>query len=205
MPTKTRKKTYDFLHYKHGNYQRVLEAIRKQYISEGEPERLAVPYILMCATTLEARINDEFYIHAMRLWGDSYKSIADAYLSMTFRSKLNALVPFLTNNQYRINQGHIVYQRLASLISVRNLLAHPKPTMIKFEEDESAEPETWPFPYPKMSLEITESLSDLTMGATKTYTPIEYHDAIEKLEKWFLHRCPDHLSKVAMVVRSEGV
>jgi hypothetical protein len=112
MSTKSQKKTYEFHHHKHANYERILRTIHEQYISEGEPERLAVPYILMCATTLEARLNDELYGYAMRIWGDSYKSIADAYLSMTFRSKLNALVPILTNNQYKINQDHIVYQRL---------------------------------------------------------------------------------------------
>jgi len=204
MPTKTRKKKYDFLQYKYSNYIRVLEALRKQYISEGEPKRLAVPYILMCATTLEARLNDELCSHAMQLWDDSYKSIADVYLSMTFRNKLNALVPFLTNNKYRINQDHFVYQRLASLISVRNLLAHPKPIVRKIEEDELAGFKTWP-PLPKLPPGVFEALSDLTMGATKTYTPIEYHDAIEKLNKWFFSRYPDRLSKIAMVVKSKDV
>ena len=42
------------------------------------------------------------------------------------------------------------------------------------------------------------------MGATKTYTPVEYHDAIEKLEKWFFRRYPDRLSKVEMLIEREA-
>jgi hypothetical protein len=41
---------------------------------------------------------------------------------------------------------------------------------------------------------------DITLGALKTFTPLEYHYALEKLETWFFQRCPDKLSKVAMVV-----
>jgi hypothetical protein len=41
---------------------------------------------------------------------------------------------------------------------------------------------------------------DITLGASKTFTPLEYHEALEKLDKWFFHRFPDRLSKVAMVV-----
>ena len=41
---------------------------------------------------------------------------------------------------------------------------------------------------------------DITLGASKTFTPLQYHEALEKLEKWFFARCPDRLSKIAMVV-----
>lgn len=202
MTQDSRRHKYKFHHHKHGNYQRVLDAIRDKYLAENEPEHLAVPYVLMCATTLEARLNDELHDFAATNWRDSFKPIADAYMSMNFRGKLNALVPILTNNQYRINQDHVVYQRLVSLISVRNLLAHPKPTVSEFA-DASEDAPTWPFPYPMIPKEMVEILSDLTMGATKTFSPIEYHDALEKLERWFFHRCPDRLSKIAMVVRRE--
>ncbi len=201
LARKTENRTkVKYHHHKHGGYERILDAMRDQYLNESEPDRLAVPYILMCATTLEARMNDELHDHAYKMWGDKYKTIADAYFSMTFRGKLNALVPILTNGRYRINRDHFVYQRLVSLISVRNLIAHPKPTVGEFEEFELEEGETWPFTYPRIPAEIIEKLTDITMESTKSFTPVEYHEAIEKLEKWFFHRCPDRLSKIAMVV-----
>jgi hypothetical protein len=203
MVAKPAKKKYRFHHYKHANYQLILDAVRKEYLSEGEHKHLAVPYVLMCATTLEARLNDELHGYASKIWGDDYKSIADAYLSMSFRGKLTAVVPFLTNNKYRINQKHIVYQRLASLITVRNLLVHPEPTVEKFEIRELPEDKRLPFPYPQLPREIFEKLDDLTMGATKKYTPVEYHDAIKKFERWFFNRYPDRLSKVSMVVKGK--
>ena len=123
---------------------------------------------------------------------------------MNFRGKLNALVPILTNNQYRINHEHIVYQRLASLITVRNFLAHPKPTVGEFVVEESPDAKTWPFPYPQIPRHVIDTFDDLTMGATQTFSPVDYHDAIEKLEKWFFHRCPDRLSKIAMVIKREN-
>jgi hypothetical protein len=199
MVESAKRRKFTFHHHKHANYERVLEAIRVRYEKESEPEYLAVPYILMCATTLEARLNDELFGFASATWKDDFKAVAEAYLSMSFRGKLNALVPVLTNNEYRINHDHFVYQRLASLISVRNVLAHPKPSVGEFE-DASEDGPTWPFPYPLMPKELTDTMSDLTMGATKTFSPLEYHEAIEKLEKWFFRRCPDRLAKVAIVV-----
>lgn len=41
---------------------------------------------------------------------------------------------------------------------------------------------------------------DIALGATKTFTPLEYHEALDKLEKWFFRRYPDKLTKVAMVI-----
>lgn len=198
-----RRKQYSLHHHKHGNYERVLQAMREEYFSKGKPDHLTVPYVLMCATTLEARLNDELYGFASKTWEENSKLIADAFLSMSFRGKLIALVPILTNQRYRINQEHFVYQRLASLITLRNLLAHPKPTIYSFESPEVGESQLWPFPYPQIPKEMIDKLSDLTMGATKTFTPVEYHEAIEKLENWFLQRCPDRLSKIAMVVKSK--
>jgi hypothetical protein len=41
---------------------------------------------------------------------------------------------------------------------------------------------------------------DVTLGAAGEFTPPEYHEALDKLEKWFFRRCPDRLSKVDMVI-----
>ena len=141
---KTGKKKYTFHHHKHAIYERILKALRKEYLAGGEPERLSVPYVLMCATALEARLNDELHGYSSSIWGDDYKPLADAFMSMSFRGKLNALVPILTNNKYRMNQNHIVYRRLASLITMRNLLAHPKPSVEEYEAEDSRDEQAWP-------------------------------------------------------------
>jgi hypothetical protein len=193
MTKKTSKKMHRFHHHKHANYTRILDEIREDYVARDQPDYLVIPYILMCATTLEARLNDELHGFATETWRDDYKTIADAYLSMSFRAKLDAVVPILTGNKFRMNPSHIVYKKLQSLISVRNRMVHPRPTVVSFESEMTA-------PHPSMPYELIEMLDDLTMGFAKEYSPIEYHEAIDKLERWVLHRCPDRLSKVALVV-----
>jgi hypothetical protein len=88
---------------------------------------------------------------------------------------------------------------LKSLIAARNRAAHPRPTLSSFEGEALDNP----FPFmPRYSIpeEFIDFLDDLTMGLAKKYSPIEYHEAIEKLERWVLRRCPDRLSKVALVI-----
>jgi hypothetical protein len=41
---------------------------------------------------------------------------------------------------------------------------------------------------------------DITLGASRTFTPLEYHEALDQLEKWFLLRRGGNLSKLDMVV-----
>lgn len=200
MSKKPKKEKYKAHLFAHPNYDRILREIRKKYIDESEPDYLAVPYVLMCATALEARLNDELYNYALSAWQDNFSMIAQSYLSINFKGKLNAFVSILTNDRYRINQDHFVYQRLASLIKVRNTLAHPKPSIQDYEIVKN-DPMTWP-PF-QLPLEFYENVSDLTLGSTDAFTPLEYHEAMEKLEKWFFNRCPDRLSKIAMVVANE--
>jgi len=56
-----------------------------------------------------------------------------------------------------------------------------------------------------MANQISHEAPDITLGASKTFTPLEYHEALDKLEKWFFLRCPDKLAKVAMVLAREEV
>ena len=165
---------------------------------EQQREFLVVPYVLTCAAYLEAKLNDSLHRHSIERYGED---VANVMLSLGLPRKLDVLVPFMTDGQYRINKDHIVYQRLASLIQVRNSITHAKPQL---EEIEAADAELVPasvlFPEgPKFPRQFFTGL-DITLGAAKRFSPLEYHDALDKLERWFFHRCPDKLRKVAMVV-----
>ena len=117
---------------------------------------------------------------------------------MNLRSKLNALVPLLTEHRFQFNRNHFVYRRLNSHISVRNALVHPKP----FEHDFPVSHEVHPLGYPVLDGYV-EVADDLTLGKVKEFGPLEYHEALEKLDKWFFKRLPDHISKVAMLVANK--
>ena len=123
--------------FAHPKYSQILEKIKTRYLKDNKPDYLDVPYILMCATTLEAKLNDELHNYAVKLWKDEFATIANSYMSMSFKSKLNSLVPILTDNQFRINQDHFVYKCLASLIKVRNKLVHPKTSIKTFKIKDS--------------------------------------------------------------------
>src|SRR5271157_5765172 len=97
-------------------FLRLLERMRDRYTKEGEAEDLVVPYVLLCALTLESKLNDALMNKAKRLCKGGSNALEDAFCSMSFKGKLNALVPVLTNGRYCINNDHFVYQRLASLI-----------------------------------------------------------------------------------------
>ena len=122
-------------------------------------------------------------------------------MSLSLPRKLDVLVPVMTEGRYRMNKKHFVYQRLISLIRVRNAITHAKSET----EEITATPEdliSVPAIFPGTAQIPHQFMDepDITLGASKTFTPLEYHDALEKLEKWFFHRCPDKLSKVAIVV-----
>jgi hypothetical protein len=173
--------------------------LRKHYKAEKQPEVLVIPYVLTCAAYLESKLNESLFLFALKRYGNE---VADALMSLSLPKKLNVLVPVLTDGKYRMNTKHIVYQRLVSLIRVRNSLAHAKSDIEEVDEN----PEGL-FGIPsflsdptKMLLRPKIDLPDLTLGAAKTFSPLEYHDALQKLERWFLLRYPDKLSKVAIVL-----
>jgi hypothetical protein len=192
-----KEKTYKFasIVFKSTSLLRGLEKLRKHYKAESQPEPLVIPYILTCAAYLESKLNDSLFIFAITRYGEE---VADALMSLRLPKKLNVLVPVMTEGRYRIKKEHIVYQRLISLIRVRNSITHAKSEL----EETTATPDV---SFPPFGIAPTPSQSkfnplDITLGASKTFTPLQYHDALEKLEKWFFQRCPDKLSKVAMVV-----
>ncbi len=177
---------------------RILDGLRKHYEKVTDKDCLVVPFVVTCAVALEARLNDELVNYAHSKWDWDEPALAQSLLTMNLRSKLNALVPLLTEHRFQFNRNHFVYRRLNSLISVRNALVHPKP----FEHDFPVSHEVHPLGYPVLDGYV-EVADDLTLGKVREFGPLEYHEALEKLDKWFFKRLPDHISKVAMLVANK--
>jgi len=182
-------------------FERILGVMRKTYEASDNKDGLCVPYIVICAAALEAILNDALLEHASSKWGHEQKDYANSLMSMSFRSKLDSLAPLLTSHQYRLDKNHWVYQRLGALITERNNLVHPKP------QEHDVPITRGPHPvyggaadYPILPAEYFELASDLTLGTGKRYSPQQYHEAIEKFDKWFLRRLPDRISRVALLV-----
>jgi hypothetical protein len=182
--------------YKSPSIGYALKKLRTNYEEESQPQYLVVPYILTCAAYLEAKLNDSLHRHCAERYGDGTSKII---LSLQLPKKLEILVPFMTDGQYGINKSHIVYQRLTSLIQVRNSITHAKPTREEIEaSDEELIACSFMYPSVKLPSKFLEP-ANLAMDACKQFSPIQYHDALDKLEKWFFQRCPDKLRKVAIV------
>lgn len=198
MTAKEKKYKYALRIIKSTQLHRSLENLRALYQEKKEPEYLVVPYVLTCAAYLEAKLNDSF-CDAEKQFGQEFSA---AMQSLKLPTKLKVLVPLLTNGKYDINMDHFVYQRLISLIRVRNAIAHAKSEL---EEIKSSDKDLIEVPilnagFVKTPKKIANTHPDITLDASKTFSPLEYHDALDKLEKWFFLRYPDKLSKVAMVI-----
>jgi hypothetical protein len=196
----TTKKMFGYRLIKSTQLGRALSKLGDLYREKGEPEFLVIPYVLTCAAFLEARLNDAF-LDLETQFGEPF---ADAMQSLSMPKKLVCLVPALTSGEYEINKDHFVYQRLVSLIRIRNTIAHAKSETREIEvvETDMTTPVSFqsvgPVRVPHgFFTHIPEG--DETLGASKTFSPGEYHDALNKLEKWFFLRCPDRLSKIEMV------
>jgi len=194
-----RSKKFTRLVFKSTSVGRVLDKLRKHYQSEREPESLVIPYVLTCAAYLESKLNDSFLQFAMDRYGED---VTNALMSISLARKLDILVPVLTEGRYKINKDHFVYQRLISLIRTRNAITHAKSEL----QEISAAPEDIlevPVLFSSGMAQVPRQFMDkpdITLGAAKTFSPLEFHDALDKLEKWFFHRSPDKLAKVAMVL-----
>jgi len=182
-------------------FERILGVMRKTYETSDRKDGLCVPYIVMCAAALEAILNDALIEHASSKWGNEQKDYANSLMSMSFRSKLDSLAPLLTSHQYRFDKSHWVYQRLGALITERNNLVHPKPQEHVVSITRGPHPVYGGAPhFPIFPVEYFDLADDLTLGAGKKYSPQQYHEAIEKFDKWFLRRLPDRISKVALLL-----
>ena len=192
------KKKYARITFKSTSLWRVLEKLREHYKSEHKPKTLVVPYVLTCATYLESKLNDSLLEFSIERYGDD---MTTALMRLTLTNKLNVIVPILTDGRYRINKEHFVYQRLVSLIRVRNSISHAKSEIEELEA--GSEDLIKSIVHPLAIIQIPRQFinePDITLGASKAFTPLQYHDALDKLEKWFFGRYPDRLSKVEMVI-----
>ena len=140
-------------------FSRVLDSMRSHYEHAKDKEWLVIPYIVTCAAALEARLNDELVEYAHRKWQCNEPTFAQSLLTMSLRGKLNTLVPLLTEHRFQFNRSHFVYQRLNSLISVRNLLVHPKP--VYKDLPVAGDPHPFGFQIPEEYFELVE---DVTLG-----------------------------------------
>lgn len=200
MSQKKPSEKYARVTFKSASLHWILEDQRKRYKAEQQErqlEYLVVPYVLTCAAYLEAKLNDSLHRHFIERYGEDVENVM---LSLQLPKKLDVLVPFMTDGQYRINKDHIVYQRLASLIKVRNSITHAKPQLEEIEAaDEDLVAASVFFPDRKLPRQFFAG-PDITLGATKQFSALEYHDALDKLEKRFFRHCPNGLKKVSLVV-----
>ena len=181
-------------------FERMLNIFRETYRASKQQDALTVPYVVMCAAALEAILNDALLEHAAEKWGNEQKDYGNSLLAMSFRNKLDLLPPLLTSHKYRFDKENWVYQRLGALISARNNLVHPKPQQHEFPITRIPHPVFGGGPnFPVFPDEYYAVVDDLKMGADSRYTPLEYHEALEKLDKWFLRRLPDGIAKIAML------
>lgn len=184
----------------------VLVRMRERFQADPDPDTLVVPYVITCAAYLEAKLNDSLFHHTLSKFGEE---VAGAFVSLSLPKKLLVVVPVLTEGKYSINKRHFVYGRLASLIRVRNSIAHAKAEFQELTPEHAEDAELAGVPMNFLTEAQWERrlqnipVTDFTMGAAKAFSPLEYHEALEKFEKWFFQRSPDRLSKVAMVVHEE--
>lgn len=198
----TRRK-YAFRAIKSTQLGRALDRLNALYLEQHEPDYLVIPYLLTCAAFMEAKLNDSFH-DVEKHYGEEF---AAAMQSLSLPKKLVCLVPVLTHGRFDINKNHFVYQRLTSLIRTRNSIAHAKSelTTIEVPEAELVSVHVLGSGMNKIPKRFLGGTDDVTLGASSSFTPLEYHDALNKLEKWFFRRYPDRLSKVAMVIERTNV
>jgi len=197
-------KVYSRVSFKSPALVGVLNNLRTQYEESDHQYYLVVPYVLTCAAYLEAKLNDSMMQFSLEHYDEQ---VAEALMSLSLPRKLESIVPMLTSGQYKINKSHFVYQRLISLIRTRNELTHAKASL-KIIPEKDAKAAATPAIFSNEPIDAIVQrhmrLHEAAMGPPNKFTPTEYHEALEKFEKWFFQRSPDRLSKVAMVVSTKN-
>lgn len=184
-------------------FDRVLKAMAHAYESAQNREALAVPDTITCAAALEAKLNDAIARHVDQVCGAQNNAIRLAFMSMSFRGKLETLPLLLTSNKFRLNHSNEVVQRLLALIGARNQLVHPKPSSHEVTREKFDHPIYKNAEFFAPGTEFWDLLDDLSFGVRHAYQPEEYHDAVDKLEKWFFKRLPDRVSKIALLTPND--
>ncbi len=107
------------------------DCLKKLYpkVKEGNSVEnpLIVPFVLTCAAALEAKLNDTIVSWAWDTLGKKeYKTVSEALLTMSLKSKIDTVVVLLSRNRFTFRRDAKCYQTLLKLISIRNKLIHNK-------------------------------------------------------------------------------
>jgi len=170
--------------HKSNLYVEVLEGMAASMSVDSKlKDKLAVPFVLTCASSLECLLNDNIIRHLWEIWSeDNYRPIVDGHLSMSLRGKLDTVVPLLTDNQYQLNRAHPAYQSLAELITQRNRIAHNKSFFDEVElelgEMDASGTATARLELPEQYL---KQANDATFALSVGSKPLSYFQALKQL------------------------
>lgn len=143
----------------------------------AQPSPLIVPFILTCAAALECLLNDNIIGHTASTYGpDNYRRYAEGLISIQLRSKLDYIVPLLSNGRFELRQNTPTYNDLCRLISIRNSLMHNK-TFLQEVEAEIVQQET---PEVKMQMNYPTELLHLNPKTSHSDSK-KFHDAVVRL------------------------
>jgi hypothetical protein len=188
------------------NYLDNLSTLSSQLKKNAPPsDSLLVPFILTCAAALEAMLNDEIISWAQETFSlESYKRIADAHLSMSFRGKLEYIVPLRTHNSYILRTNSVEYKTLSSLITRRNELMHGK-SFFQFNQVD-VESDAEDLQFNPLNLETLKKLPSSPSDPFHEVTAEEcllYYGALEAFETKFLyHLDDDSVTENDMIMRN---
>jgi len=101
--------------------ERALEA-DKEKDDEEYSDLVAVLFVL--AASLECFLNDMLIMHAYRYHGSEYKAVAEGLLGGSIRSRILRIIPLVTRDRCRLDQGNASVGTLFELIKARNRIAH---------------------------------------------------------------------------------
>ena len=153
---------------------------------EDDWEYFVVPFVVTCAAALECSLNDAI-IGGFSEVDPRRTSLVSAYLSMSLRGKLDAIVPLLTDNSYRVNGDHKIYKDLAELIRLRNRLVHNKGTIEDIDAlvvETDSEGAMFESKNPEDVRRLMERLDDPMLNVKGD--PGRFHDSLESFHEKFL-------------------
>lgn len=141
-----------------------------------------LPFTFTCAAALEATLNDHLVAYAFSEYGvGDYRRPAEAFLSMSLRSKLDIVVPLLSHNKFLVRSDSKSYQVLSQLIRLRNELVHSKSFFVECikwneEQDELI-----------VDKKQHDKMKERGIRAVKSSNCIEFYQALRSLDECFFY------------------
>jgi len=141
-----------------------------------------LPFTFTCAAALESTLNDHLVAYAFSEYGvGDYRRPAEALLSMGLRSKLDMVVPLLSDNRFLVRSDSKPYQSLSRLISLRNELVHSKSFFVECvkwdeEQDEMV-----------FEKEKHDNMLKRGMRSVEASNCIEFYQALRSLDECFFY------------------